>query len=253
MSILKSCVKCSSTEFYKSGDCKLCAQRRSANHRKNNPEKAKQYREENKEKYALLRKSWHEKNKEKSREYSKQYHIKRSLDDAFKDAAKIRTKKWRENNPGKYTEYFREYAEKNNEKLKKYRDEFFKINKEVIRARASKWLKENREKANETKRAYRKLHPEDHRRDKHNRKAKERNNGGTLSKGISKRLYELQKGLCPCCFLPLGDDYHIDHILPLALGGTNTDNNIQLLRAGCNLKKNATHPVDYMQGRGFLL
>jgi 5-methylcytosine-specific restriction endonuclease McrA len=77
--------------------------------------------------------------------------------------------------------------------------------------------------------------------------------GGKLSSKLAARLFVLQKGKCACCLQPLGDDYHIDHIMPLALGGTNTDDNIQLLRAKCNLQKNAKHPVDFMQQRGFLL
>jgi len=42
-------------------------------------------------------------------------------------------------------------------------------------------------------------------------------------------------------------------IVPLALGGQNEDRNIQLLRAECNNKKNAKHPVEYMRSKGFLL
>lgn len=45
----------------------------------------------------------------------------------------------------------------------------------------------------------------------------------------------------------------MDHIVPLALGGSNTDGNIQLLRATCNQQKHAKHPVVFMQERGFLL
>lgn len=74
-----------------------------------------------------------------------------------------------------------------------------------------------------------------------------------MSSGLAIRLYKLQRGKCACCGLPLGDDYHLDHIMPLALGGTNTDDNIQLLRAKCNMQKSAKHPVDFMQQRGFLL
>jgi len=36
-------------------------------------------------------------------------------------------------------------------------------------------------------------------------------------------------------------------------GGSNTDDNMQLLRKLCNLQKHAKHPVDFMQERGFLL
>jgi 5-methylcytosine-specific restriction endonuclease McrA len=80
-----------------------------------------------------------------------------------------------------------------------------------------------------------------------------RASGGKLSKGLSVRLFKLQRGKCACCGQPLGTDYHLDHIMPLALGGSNTDENIQLLRATCNRQKNAKHPIDFTQQRGFLL
>jgi len=41
--------------------------------------------------------------------------------------------------------------------------------------------------------------------------------------------------------------------MPLALGGKNEDWNIQLLRAECNSRKGAKHPIVYMQEKGFLL
>jgi len=41
--------------------------------------------------------------------------------------------------------------------------------------------------------------------------------------------------------------------MPLALGGANADDNIQLLRSTCNQQKHAKHPVDFMQQKGFLL
>lgn len=88
---------------------------------------------------------------------------------------------------------------------------------------------------------------------RHNREARKRDNGGTLSKGLSEKLFKLQKGRCACCGLSLGDGYHMDHIMPIALGGPNTDGNIQLLRQRCNNQKCAKHPIDFMQSRGFLL
>lgn len=86
-----------------------------------------------------------------------------------------------------------------------------------------------------------------------NRKARERANGGTLSPGLAGKLFRLQKGKCACCGQPLGDKYHMDHILPILLGGPNEDWNIQLLRQRCNQQKHAKHPVDFMQSRGFLI
>lgn len=96
--------------------------------------------------------------------------------------------------------------------------------------------------------------PEVKRVHNHNRRARKREAGGKLSKGLSEKLFKLQRGKCACgCQQPLGDDYHLDHLMPLALGGPNEDRNMQLLRAKCNLQKSKKHPVDFMQQRGFLL
>ena len=70
---------------------------------------------------------------------------------------------------------------------------------------------------------------------------------------IVEKLLKLQKGKCPCCSLPLGDDFHLDHKMPLALGGDHVDDNMQLLKARCNMQKRASNPIDFMQSRGFLL
>lgn len=86
-----------------------------------------------------------------------------------------------------------------------------------------------------------------------NRRARKRATNGKLSKDIAEKLFTLQRGKCACCRTPLGDNYHRDHHMPLALGGTNTDDNIQLLCPTCNLQKSAKHPIDFMQQRGFLL
>lgn len=59
---------------------------------------------------------------------------------------------------------------------------------------------------------------------------------GKLSLNIKETLYSKQNGLCNGCFKQL-EQYHIDHIVPLVRGGANTDDNVQLLCATCNLSK----------------
>lgn len=115
------------------------------------------------------------------------------------------------------------------------------------------WRSENKSKLAAANAKWAKANPEVVRIKSHNRRAKKRMNGGTLSKGLTAKLFALQGGMCPCCRQPLGVDFQMDHIQPLALGGTNTDDNMQLLRQRCNGQKHARHPVDFMQSRGFLL
>jgi hypothetical protein len=69
-------------------------------------------------------------------------------------------------------------------------------------------------------------------------------------------IFEAQKGLCAyfrVCRTKLGDDYHIDHIMPIALGGTSDPGNIQLTCPDCNWAKNAQHPVDFATSIGLLI
>lgn len=88
---------------------------------------------------------------------------------------------------------------------------------------------------------------------KYRRRYRELKTGGRLSKGLADKLFALQRGKCACCHKSLEDGYHMDHIMPLALGGPNEDTNIQLLCPFCNLSKSAKDPVEFMQQRGLLL
>jgi len=140
-----------------------------------------------------------------------------------------------------------------NENTKRYRSEWAKRNPEKVKAKYAAWKEKNPERAKANLERWRKNHPETKRVYNQNRLSRKSANGGVLSTDLPKKLFKLQKGKCPCCGAPLGDDYHLDHIVPLALGGANTDDNIQLLTATCNQQKHAKHPVDFMQSRGFLL
>jgi 5-methylcytosine-specific restriction endonuclease McrA len=168
-----------------------------------------------------------------------------------------------------------EYDAARREKVKAYRAE----NKATISARSKNYYAANKNKIKaqrkakrkalaETQRkhylanadrilarvaAYSKAHPEVVRSAWLNRRARERQANGKISSGLSKRLLKLQHGKCPCCRDDLNGVFHLDHIMPLALGGGNDDSNIQLLCPACNLRKSAKHPVDFMQSLGFLL
>jgi len=116
------------------------------------------------------------------------------------------------------------------EERRQYDRAWYAVNKDKDRARKQRWRERNPGRVRECE---------------SNKEARRRSAPGKLSRGIQAKLYGEQEGLCRCCQLPLGDNYHIDHIMPLALGGTNTDDNVQLLRAECNLRKGAMHPDEW--------
>ena len=53
-------------------------------------------------------------------------------------------------------------------------------------------------------------------------------------------LIEQQHGHCGICGDPLTGEIHIDHVIPRALGGPDTLDNLQAAHAVCNLRKGAT-------------
>lgn len=141
----------------------------------------------------------------------------------------------------------------NPEKLKIANAAWFAANPDRGKKYGAKWYAANYEMRKVSQAAWNAANPEARRIYVQNRRARKKEKGGTLSIGLSEKLFKLQKGKCPCCNQPLGTNFHLDHILPLALGGLNIDDNIQLLRQRCNSQKHAKHPIDFMQQRGFLL
>ncbi|WP_159275068.1 HNH endonuclease [Variovorax boronicumulans] len=117
----------------------------------------------------------------------------------------------------------------------------------------ARWRANNPERVAALHREWKKANPTRNRIYRQNRRKLERQAGGKISNGIAEKLFKLQRGCCACCSLPLGRNYHLDHVVPLALGGEHADSNLQLLRQRCNNQKKAKHPVDFMRERGFLL
>ena len=76
------------------------------------------------------------------------------------------------------------------------------------------------------------------------RRARKLQQLGIVSPGIERSLLDLQRNRCaaPNCGKELGSTWHLDHVMPLSLGGLHDDANLQILCAPCNLRKGAKHP-----------
>jgi 5-methylcytosine-specific restriction endonuclease McrA len=151
-----------------------------------------------------------------------------------KDKIIDRKKEYIRINREKLLEGMREYRIKNKEKLKEYRQN----NSAIIAERYRQYSKDNPEKISENRRSYR---------------ARKYESNGTHTAADIKLLLFIQKNRCIVCRISIKNKYHIDHIIPLALGGSNDKNNLQLLCPHCNFTKSSKHPVDFMQENGFLL
>ncbi len=157
----------------------------------------------NKEKINEASAAWHKANKEKR---------KKSAADWYQ-ANKVRkndtSKAWREANKEKNLQYNRD------------------------------WNEANKERKRVTSKAWHKANPDKARAAEHRRRARLLSAGGTFSDQDIKSLAQSQP-VCNGCPVNFGDVPHtIDHIVPLARGGSNWPSNLQLLCQPCNDSKGA--------------
>jgi 5-methylcytosine-specific restriction endonuclease McrA len=153
----------------------------------------------------------YQRDREKNLAYAREYRMRNAS--AIKERA-----------AGKHAGYSRRYREKNYERCL-----------EMTQA----WKDSNPEQRAKTKAEWQHKEAGRHCAHQHNRRAREKGQGGRLSSDLAAKLYVSQRGRCACCGESLEPGFHMDHIVPLALGGRNSDDNVQLLLPVCNMRKGA--------------
>jgi 5-methylcytosine-specific restriction endonuclease McrA len=183
-------------------------------------------------------------------------------------------KKWRDKNPEKQRAVTREWMRKWRERVGpehvrgKMREAYWndpewarKYARDAYRQRAKQraedkrqWRKANPDRWREiAERSYKK-HPEKYAAWRRNRKARKRNAPGTHTAADLKAILIAQKYRCTYCRGNLKRaKRHVDHIKPLARGGSNGPENLQYLCAPCNMSKGAKDPIQFAQELGRLL
>ena len=231
---IKTCKKCY-VEFVGS-QCRPCKNASTAAWRLANPDKVKKqsvaWRDQNHEKVKASKAAWNGANPDKVKAHNAAKYAKNP------SAIKIKSAAWYANNK---------------ETAKATHAAYYAANSEIIKPKCAAYRAANPEKVAATISDWHAANPDARRIYALNRRAREKEAGGNLSKCLADKLFKLQHGKCACCKMPLGKNYHMDHIMPLAKGGSNTDDNMQLLTAKCNMQKSAKDPIEFMQSRGFLL
>lgn len=115
--------------------------------------------------------------------------------------------------------------------------------REINIASAKAWVAANPDRAREHGR----LHARKRRAQKHG-------SNGTHTAADLSEILAAQGHRCAYCRANLKRvKKHVDHIKPLALGGSNGRENLQYLCAPCNQSKSAKDPVDYAKSIGLLI
>lgn len=168
-----------------------------------------------------------------------------------------KSKQYRDANKEKVMQGKKRYAEENAQKLRDKKRLYYAENKEKILERNKKYRIANKEMLAEKNRIYRENNPELISSHKRNRRAVKRLADGSHLASDVKRIFDAQRGLCANCNSKLFKSgvkkYHVDHIMPLSLGGSNWPSNLQCLCPSCNLSKGSKHPDDWAVSNGKLL
>lgn len=150
-----------------------------------------------------------------------------------RDEAKARSRSWHAAN--------REYANKRSRA-------YYLAHKDRHAELGRKWRTNNRERAKETNRAWHLANPERWKASNWRRRSLIRQSKGTLTAVDIKSQYKSQKGKCYYCHSKVGDNYHIEHVIPLSRGGSNSLENIVIACPACNLSKKDKLPHEWPQG-----
>jgi len=127
-------------------------------------------------------------------------------------------------------------------------------NKDKHASYVQKWACENMERKKSNNSIWKKRRKDLVNASTQKRRATKKNQLGVVSNNIVVKMMRLQKFLCINCKIDLTQSgYHIDHIMPLSLGGIHADENLQLLCPTCNIKKHNKDPIAWANENGRLL
>jgi 5-methylcytosine-specific restriction endonuclease McrA len=158
---------------------------------------------------------------------------------ACAECRRLASLRWKDEHADHCREYARRWGRENREaKL-----EWHRRNRESQHAANRRYYAKNREAMVERGKA-----------SGHRRRARKHECGGSHTAADLRAILKAQNHRCAYCRADLRKvQRHLDHIMPLARGGSNGPENLQYLCEPCNRSKGAKHPTEFARERGLLL
>ncbi len=161
----------------------------------------------------------------------------------IKEAKRLSAQRWRENNRERHRAYTRAYKKAHATEQYARNREWAKANPDLVRGYHKKSRDLNPEKYRSIAERWRAKNPDARRSFCAARRAREAGVGGTFTRrqwAAMKRRYGHR---CLCC-KEVCDRLSMDHVIPVSLGGSHCEANIQPLCIKCNSSKGA-RIIDY--------
>ena len=256
--------------FYKAkrgltSECIHCLRERShiyaENHREQINERGREYsqvhRDKKREYNRLYRQSHREEIKERMHLYHEEnreelHKKKRIYRENHRQEIREHVHDYREQNKEKQRERDRRYREQNREAIKERKRIYNNKNANEISKRRKLFYKTHSKELLEEKRRYYQQSDPDHMRVlRDRRRARERASAGSHTAGdirLQVRSQTDKRGKLRCWWcskIIKNNDYHVDHRIPLARGGSNAPENLCISCPECNLSKQAKLPGEW--------
>lgn len=179
---------------------------------------------------------------------------------ANRERLRIKEAERRANEPDKVKAEKRAYYAANREEICRRRREHYKANRELrirqnresvlrnsesVAARRKAHYEANRERYAAWSKAWWKRNPDKARIYYTRRKARKNGAGGYHTAEDVRNKYAAQNGRCYWCMEELDKSFHVDHIVPLAKGGSDNEANICCACPRCNLSKGDKMPWEF--------
>lgn len=146
---------------------------------------------------------------------------------------------------------------RNRDKKKEYNARKYRENPTRYVESIKAWVAANPDRIKAKAARFQQRHPEAKRAQTQRDRARRKGVEGRFTAADIRTLRERQRNRCACCKSPFAkakkNAYHVDHVIPIAGGGTNWPHNLQLLCPTCNLKKGAKDPLEFAASLGRLL
>jgi 5-methylcytosine-specific restriction endonuclease McrA len=139
----------------------------------------------------------------------------------------------------------RRWQKKNEAHCLVYRKQYRAAHRSEHAAQMRHWREANPDEYRAAKDRYAQRHPDMLRASWRRRRCRKRNAPGSHTGHDVVAQHKRQRGRCYWCQTKVGAEYHVDHVTPLVLGGSNGPENLVIACARCNLSKQARSPMDF--------